>query len=161
MKYSQLLYLYDIKAIQRTFEQTTVNGIGNAKGANAMSDEKRLYPRLTLNMDDGYFGNFLTAEGQKIVASIVNISAGGISILVGIADQKKINEGDTLQLKSIIGGANLAFMNDIRGSIRWIKDLGQPEYVSVGCKFLDLSDASRVELSRFVDAERRTRGQYD
>ncbi len=126
-----------------------------------MSDEKRLYPRLNLNVDDGYFGNFITSDGQKLVASIVNISAGGISIIVGVADQKKINEGDTVQLKSIIGGANLSFINDIRGSIRWIKDLGKPDYVSVGCKFLDLSDESRVELSRFVDAERRTRGQYD
>lgn len=126
-----------------------------------MSEEKRLYPRLTLDIEDGYFGTFITADKQSLVASIVNISAGGVNIVVGVADQEKINEGDTLQLKNIVGGANLSFLNDIQGTIRWIKDLGKPNFVSVGCQFLGLSEASRTELGKFVDSERKTRGQYD
>ncbi|MBT8341952.1 MAG: PilZ domain-containing protein [Desulfatitalea sp.] len=126
-----------------------------------MTDEKRLYPRLSLTLEDGYFGHFTTADQQTLVASIVNLSVGGINIVVAKADQDKIKEGDTLTLIDIAGNTQLSFLSDVIGQIRWIKDLGVPKFVSVGCRFEDLPEPSREQISRFVDTERRTRGQYN
>ena len=71
----------------------------------------------------------------------------------------KIKEGDALLLKSIVGGTQLAFLNDIKADIRWIKDEGSQTYV--GCEFDALPENVLQQLTKFVSSERMTRGQYD
>ena len=125
------------------------------------TEEKRKYRRVTLKIEDGYFGNFKLANEDIIIAPIVNLSAGGLNMSAPNNAKGKIKEGDILLLRSIAGGASLAFLNDIKAQIRWIKDLDIPGYVSVGCRFQDLSAAVHDQLIKFVDSERMTRGQYD
>jgi len=126
-----------------------------------VAEEKRLYPRLALNIEDGYFGNFKLENNDGIAAPIVNLSAGGINMAVPVAARNKIKEGDILILKDIVGGTSISFLSDIKGEIRWIKSLDMPKYFSVGCRFQELADDVRAQLSRFVDSERMARGQYD
>ncbi len=124
-------------------------------------EEKRRYPRLTLGIDDGYFGNFRLGNGESLVAPIVNISAGGLNMAAPLKAGKLLKQGDRLTLASIAGGANFAFLNDIRSEVRWVKSLDTPGYISVGCKFQKLSESVRDQLLKFVDTERKSRGQYD
>jgi c-di-GMP-binding flagellar brake protein YcgR len=123
-------------------------------------DEKRKYPRLILEIEDGYFGNFSLEAQGNIVAPIVNISAGGINLAVPLKEKDKFKEGAVLLLKSIIGCASLAFLSDTNAEVRWIQELETPGYFSVGCNFRDLSDEVIQQLSRFVNGERMSRGQY-
>jgi c-di-GMP-binding flagellar brake protein YcgR len=127
------------------------------------SGEKRLYPRLSLKIDDGCFGHFLLPgpDQTKLVASIMNLSAGGINVAVSSSLQDKIRQHDILLLKQIVGVRNLAFLSDIEAEIRWIKKLETTNYVSVGCKFRELADPVRRQISQLVHSERMTRGQYD
>ncbi|KJS33234.1 MAG: hypothetical protein VR64_03220 [Desulfatitalea sp. BRH_c12] len=121
--------------------------------------EKRLYPRLSLRVEDGYFGNFRLDDQETLVAPIVNISAGGLCM---VADARgKIRQGAIFILRNIIGGANFSFVSEISGDIRWIKQLGSPNQVSVGCRFHNMTDSLRLQLTKFVDSERMVRGQYD
>lgn len=124
-------------------------------------EEKRKYPRLTLRVDDGYFGNFKLANDETIVAPILNISAGGISIAAPESTKEIIKKGDRLLLTSIAGGTNFAFLSDVMSEVRWVKRLDTPGYVNVGCKLLNLSDQLHDQLSNFVNSERMSRGQYD
>ena len=125
------------------------------------TEEKRKYRRVTLKIEDGYFGNFKLPTEDIIIAPIVNLSAGGLNMSAPNNAKEKIKEGDILLLRSIAGGASLSFLSDIKAQIRWIKDLEVPGYVSVGCRFQDLPDAVHDQLIKFVDSERMTRGQYD
>jgi c-di-GMP-binding flagellar brake protein YcgR len=122
--------------------------------------EKRLFPRLTLKIEDGYFGQFTLPDGQSFSAAIVNLSAGGVNLAVPEKVITKLKENDLLQLRTIIGGARLAFLEDIKSEVRWIKPMERPGYVSVGCRFLEMADAVCEQLKKFVDTERMTRGQY-
>jgi c-di-GMP-binding flagellar brake protein YcgR len=124
-------------------------------------EEKRKYPRVILKIEDGYFGNFKLPNADIIIAPIVNLSAGGLNMSVPDNAKDQIKEGDVLLLQSIAGGANLAFLSDIKAEIRWIKDLKTPGYVSVGCKFKELSEAVHDQLVKLVHSERMARGQYD
>lgn len=124
------------------------------------SEEKRLYPRLVLKLDDGYFGRFILPDSQPLSAAIVNLSAGGINIAIPETAKDKIKEGDLLLLRNIAGGARLDFLSDIKSQVRWVKKLELPDYLSVGCRFVELPEAVRQQLSAFVDTERMTRGQY-
>ena len=138
------------------------NQPGANKGADKMvAEEKRLYPRLALNIEDGYFGNFRLENNENIVAPIVNLSAGGINMAVPETSRDKVKEGDILLLKTIVGGTSISFLSDIKGEVRWIKNLDLPKYFSVGCRFQNLDEDVRAQLSRFVDSERMARGQYD
>jgi c-di-GMP-binding flagellar brake protein YcgR len=122
--------------------------------------EKRLYPRLTLKIEDGFFGQFKLPDGQSFSAVIVNLSAGGVNLAVPEKIQHKLKENDVMLLRNIIGATRLAFLEDIKSEVRWIKAMEKPAYLSVGCRFLDIQDAVRQQLMKFVDTERMTRGQY-
>ena len=124
-------------------------------------EEKRKYARLALRIDDGYFGNFKLHNDEKLVGPIVNISAGGLNMAAPekVAHQLKI--GDRLLLLSIAGGTNFAFIQKIAAEIRWINKSDTPGYWSVGLEFLDLAEAVREQIDKFVSSERMSRGQYD
>jgi len=122
--------------------------------------EKRLYPRLTLKIEDGFFGQFKLPDDQSFSAVIVNLSAGGVNLAVPEKIQHKLKENDVMLLRNIIGATRLAFLEDIKSEVRWIKAMERPAYLSVGCRFLDIKDAVRQQLQKFVDTERMTRGQY-
>jgi c-di-GMP-binding flagellar brake protein YcgR len=124
-------------------------------------EENRKYPRVILEIEDGYFGNFKLPSANIIIAPIVNLSAGGLNMLVPNKAKDQIKEGDILLLQSIAGGTNIAFLTDINAKIRWIKDLKTPGYVSVGCSFKGLSDVVHDQLVKLVHSERMARGQYD
>jgi c-di-GMP-binding flagellar brake protein YcgR len=125
------------------------------------NEEKRTYPRLTLGLGDGFFGSFTSNGGETLVAQIMTISAGGLNMAVAEKAAGRLTVGERLFLLSIAGGTNFSFLNHIKTEIRWAKRLDKPGYVSVGCRFLDLSEAVREQLVQFVDAERIARGQYD
>jgi c-di-GMP-binding flagellar brake protein YcgR len=123
-------------------------------------EEKRKYPRLSLDIEDGYFGNFKLANDDTIVAPILNLSGGGLNMAASQGDLGKIKEGDILMLKNIVGGTNLSFLGQIKSQIRWVKQL-KPGYLSVGCRFEGIEPAVRQQVMKFVDSERVARGQYD
>ena len=127
----------------------------------ADSDEKRQYPRLVLSVEDGFFGNFMLTDETSLMASIVNLSAGGVNFSAPSKVREQINEGDILLLKTIAGATHLSFLEDIKSEIRWIEEQGDSGVLAVGCMFLDLSEPVLDQLIRFVDAERMVRGQYN
>jgi len=124
-------------------------------------DEKRQYPRLILSVEDGFFGNFILPDKNNLMVSIVNISAGGVNFSAPSKVQAQINQGDMLLLKNMAGATRLAFLEDLKAEIRWIKELGGPEGISVGCSFRDLFGAVLEQMIKFVDSERMVRGQYN
>lgn len=125
------------------------------------TEEKRLYPRLALQIEDGYFGHFSLSDDGHLTALIVNLSAGGINVAVAKSESKKIKDGDIIELQQISGGTNFSFLKDLRAEVRWIKDLEIGGYVSAGCRFVEISEELREQLGKFVHSERMTRGQYD
>jgi c-di-GMP-binding flagellar brake protein YcgR len=124
-------------------------------------EEKRKYPRLALKIEDGYFGNFKQANDEKLVGLLVNISAGGLNMAAPEKAGNQIKVGDCLLLLSIAGGANFAFLRQIPAEIRWINQSETPGYLAVGLEFMELDDSVREQLAKFVDSERKTRGQYN
>jgi c-di-GMP-binding flagellar brake protein YcgR len=123
-------------------------------------EEKRKYPRLTLGIEDGYFGNFTLANDEKLVGLLVNISAGGLNLAVSEKSGHQIKVDDRLLMLSIAGGANFAFLQKIPAQIRWIDKSGTPGYLSVGLEFLEIAENVREQLAKFVGSERKARGQY-
>jgi c-di-GMP-binding flagellar brake protein YcgR len=123
--------------------------------------EKRQFSRLTLQVQDGYFAHFLLPDQSGLAAPIINLSEGGLKMVVNLDDAKKLHEGDKVLLQNIAGGISLDFLTGIRAQIRWIKSLDHPTYVCVGCRFADIPAEVHGQLAQFIHAERMGRGQYD
>jgi hypothetical protein len=125
-----------------------------------MPDEKRKFRRLALNMEDGFFGTFQLAGGETLVAPILSLSAGGLHFALPAAKENLVEDGARMRLKKLIGTVKLSFLGDIDVEICWKEKANTPDYLYVGCKLLDLSDSLREQVIKFVDMERKTRGQY-
>jgi c-di-GMP-binding flagellar brake protein YcgR len=124
-------------------------------------EEKRKYPRLALGIEDGYFGNFKLSDDEKLVGLLVNISAGGLNLAAPEKAVDQIKVGDRLLLLGIAGGANFAFLQHIPAEIRWIDKSETPGYLAVGLEFMELDADVREQLAKFVNSERKARGQYN
>lgn len=123
--------------------------------------EKRRFPRLALNINDGYFANIHLEDHSVLAVSIVSLSAEGVNLVVTPEVAAHLAIGERLALRNIVGAVNLSFLSDITAEIRWMDALADPPHVSVGCRLHDMSPETRQQLMHFVDAERATRGQYD
>jgi c-di-GMP-binding flagellar brake protein YcgR len=124
-------------------------------------EEKRKYPRLALGIEDGYFGNFKLSDDEKLVGLLVNISAGGLNLAAPEKAADQIKVGDRLLLLGIAGGANFAFLQHIQAEIRWINKSETPGYLAVGLEFMEMAEDVREQLAKFVNSERKARGQYN
>jgi c-di-GMP-binding flagellar brake protein YcgR len=125
-----------------------------------MPDEKRQYRRLTLAMEDGFFGTFQLADGETLVAPVLSLSAGGLHFALPAAKQDVVAEGARMHLKKLVGTVKLNFLEEIDVEIRWKEKANRSDYLFVGCKLMDLSESVIDQVIKFVDTERKTRGQY-
>jgi len=125
-----------------------------------MIDEKRKFRRLALTMEDGFFGTFQLTDKETLVVPILSLSAGGLHFALPAAKNDLIEEGTRMNLKKLIGTVKLNFLSDISIDVRWKEKANTPDYMFVGCKLLDLSESVQEQVIKFVDKERKTRGQY-
>jgi c-di-GMP-binding flagellar brake protein YcgR len=125
-----------------------------------MVDEKRRFRRLALTMEDGFFGTFQVTDKETLVVPILSLSAGGLHFALPAAKKDLIEKGTRMHLKKLIGTVKLNFLSDISIDVRWKEKANIPDYMFVGCKLLDLSESVQEQVIKFVDKERKTRGQY-
>ena len=123
--------------------------------------EKREFVRVVFDLEDGYIGDFRLSGGERFSAMITNLSGGGMGLAVPRERAEEIKSGQELVLKKIIGTANLTFLSDVATQIVWIRDMETPDFVNAGCEFHGLAGETLEQIIRFVDSERKDRGQYD
>lgn len=151
---------YDIITLTSRHRQASGFGLG-LQGTNVLRSRKvEMVPHVTLQMEDGFFGNFQLDNQASLVAHILNLSTGGLNIAIPKKARSTLKNGDLLKLVCIIGTANLDFISDIPAEITAIEKQYRDNYISADCKFLDLADETRQQIIRLVDHERKLRGQY-
>lgn len=126
-----------------------------------MTQELRQYKRVEFGIEEGFIAVMSLGNDEKFTAMIVNLSGGGLRLAVTEDNTKRIAAGDILMLRKIIGATNLQFLSNIAAEIRWIKDIGLNGFLAAGCEFQEMQDEARGQLIRFVETERKFRGQYD
>jgi c-di-GMP-binding flagellar brake protein YcgR len=119
-----------------------------------------MVPKVTLQMEDGFFGNFQFDNQASLVAPILTLSTGGLNIAIPKKTCNLLKNGVHLKLICINGTANLNFISDIPSEIIAIEKQYHENYMSADCKFLDLEENTRQQIIRLVDHERKMRGQY-
>ena len=125
--------------------------------------EKREFVRVVFDLEDGYIGDFRLSGGERpsLTPSAPGIKKRALATAVPRERAEEIKSGHELVLKKIIGTANLTFLSDVATQIVWIRDMETPDFVNAGCEFHGLAGETLEQIIRFVDSERKDRGQYD
>ena len=100
------------------------------------------------------------SDRTTFVASIVNLSAGGVNLSIPQEKKTLLNRGDMLLLRNIAGATQLSFLENIKSEVCWIDTFDGSPMVSIGCRFHDLDGQVLDQMVHFVNAERIVRGQY-
>ncbi len=105
-------------------------------------------------------GPIVPKNDKRMNVSIMNLSVGGMRGIITKADAKRLGEGEIVRLEGIAGAVNFHFPRSVEMEIKWIMDKELFDHAGMGCEFLDLPESIAREISRFIDAERASRGQY-
>jgi c-di-GMP-binding flagellar brake protein YcgR len=123
--------------------------------------EQRRYKRFYFSVEDGLVGVFRIGKKQNINASIMNLSAGGLFFVLEKNVAKKINVGQRVLLKEVLGDERLDFLRGIEMEIRWMAEINGLNHTGYGCEFLNVTKEAREKISEFVDFEILLKGQHD
>lgn len=123
--------------------------------------ERRRYKRFYFSVEDGLVGVFRAGKKQNISASIMNLSAGGLYFVLEKNVTKKINVGQRVLLREVLGDERLGFLRDIEMEIRWMAETKDLKHKGYGCEFLNVTTEDRKKISEFVDFEILLRGQNE
>lgn len=119
-----------------------------------------MHKNVKLKVQDGFFGCFQLNNQDTLVASIINLCADKVQIIIPKDKMNSLQVGDRVEFLQILGSANLDFHDSIQAKIDWIKDINHSRYLAAGCKFNSMADIVRRQIILFVETERSTRGQY-
>ncbi len=117
--------------------------------------EQRRFQRAVFSIGDGVIGVFSSngLKNDSIAASIMNLSAGGLQFILPRDTSQEIGAGDRLILREIKGTVDLELASNNELEVKWIMELQIFEYIGIGCEFLNISEATRVQIDQFVDSE--------
>jgi c-di-GMP-binding flagellar brake protein YcgR len=116
--------------------------------------ERRKFQRVFFSIEDGIHGTFAFSDPQKgsLMATIINLSEGGLAITLSKDKGEKIGIGDHVILTRVKGIQGLESLANIKAEIKWILDNPSLEDIGCGCEFLDMPTSMRGAIQRFVNS---------
>lgn len=131
--------------------------------AKKTKETRRKYQRVIFSQDDGVICIFKPISGGKkrnvTAASILNLSASGLQIIVKKEDMADFQKGQILVFKGIKGIKDLDFIEDIEMEIIWVLELKFLENIGIGCEFKNIPMPLIKHIDNFVTSEIKFRGQ--
>ena len=125
----------------------TKDRIENRKNARAYFSEKEGIEAVLL---------MKKPDSTEITVSILNISAGGVGLMMRRDDKALISPRDRLDVKSIKGPNPLSEISDVTIEVMYILDFQKGVGVYMGCKFSDLPKDLSKKLDQFVHRKLQT-----
>ncbi len=117
-----------------------------------MTKEKRKYKRYIFPNDEKLSLELqLQGKEETIKARLLKISEGGVGIAVAKDNASTIKAGVEILIKRVTGVDQLQSIKEATGSVRWVLNHKPLEHLGVGCKFTNLSDAGRKEITDLVN----------
>lgn len=105
-------------------------------------------------------GPIVLKNDKRVNLSIMNLGMGGIHGIVPKNEADDLGAGVIVRLEGITGAVNFHFPRGVEMEIKWIMEADLFDHVGMGCEFLDLPESVGRQISRFIDSERASRGQY-
>jgi hypothetical protein len=119
--------------------------------------EKRQFERIVLSAGEEISGDFQVLRNPRnpvgFLARILNLSEGGLQIIVKKDDGPGLHVGDRLLLNSIRGHKQLRFPADVKLEIKWKLEAPILANIGYGCQYENVSPETRRGIVEFIESE--------
>jgi c-di-GMP-binding flagellar brake protein YcgR len=121
--------------------------------------ERRRFHRVFFTLEEGIKGTLAFSDLQQglLTVHIINLSEGGLGLVLGKAEKEKIRKGYQVILTHIKGIQGLEPLVNVKAEIKWILDNPSLEFMGFGCEFINLPESMRDAIRTFIDAHARER----
>jgi c-di-GMP-binding flagellar brake protein YcgR len=121
--------------------------------------ERRRFHRVFFSLEEGIKGTLAFSRLQQglLTAHIINLSEGGLGLVLGKAEKERIRKGYQVILTHIKGIQGLEPLVNVKAEIKWILDNPSLEFMGFGCEFINLPESMRDAIRTFIDARARER----
>ena len=115
--------------------------------------DRRQFRRIYFSKADNITSDiFLSTDPvHPIPVYVLTLSEKGLSLFVQRDLTKNINIGDTVTLKSINTPEPLGLIDEVEAKIIYILSDNGIDHVSVGCKFLEISETDINKIRKFIE----------
>lgn len=119
-----------------------------------MSSEKRRFERYVFHNDERIIV-VLTLDngGETVEARVLNISQGGLGLVIERTRILSLKEKTILFLKEVDGNRRIAGLAGHSVKVKWILDYKPLNNLAIGCEFIDLNDKCRLEIDTLLIPE--------
>jgi c-di-GMP-binding flagellar brake protein YcgR len=116
-----------------------------------MSSEKRRFERYVFHKDERIIV-FLTLKnaGETVEARVLNISQGGLGLVIERTRILSLKEKTILFLKEVGGNGRFAGLAGHSVEVKWILDYTPLNNLAIGCEFIDLNEKCRLEIDTLL-----------
>jgi hypothetical protein len=119
--------------------------------------EKRQFERIVFSARKEISGSFqILRKPENLVgfrAPILNLSEGGLQIIVKKNEGPGLHVGDQLLLDSIEGHKQLRFLADIKFENKWKLEAPILANVGYGCQYQNVIPETRHSILEFIESE--------
>jgi hypothetical protein len=116
-----------------------------------MGKEKRRFERYVFPNNDRIIALLATDNGGgNIKARILNISQGGLGLVVERTKIDSLKEEAVLSIKEIAGKGLMTGLEGHSVKVKWILDYEPLNNLAIGCEFIDLNEECRLEIDTLL-----------
>jgi c-di-GMP-binding flagellar brake protein YcgR len=115
-------------------------------------EEMRKYKRIYFS-SDGYLTARYSWTGDSVYfdATVLNLSAGGLGMLLSKLGNARPRTGDLLVMNSIEhSSGRLASLVGTLAKVIWVAHLDELQTIGFGCEFVNLPLAVRANLQSYI-----------
>lgn len=123
--------------------------------------QRRRFQRIFFSLEDRIKGTFVFSDLQKgiLTAYIINVSEGGVGLVLSKDGKERIGKGEHLILTQIKGNKKLELLINVEAEIKWVLDNPSLDFIGFGCEFLNVSEPMRDAIRTFIDAWRKEKSE--
>ncbi|MBN1255387.1 MAG: PilZ domain-containing protein [Deltaproteobacteria bacterium] len=116
--------------------------------------ERRRFQRIFFSLKDEIIGIFSFPDLQRgvLAAHIINVSEGGMGLVLNKEEKNRIKKGDQLTLAQVRGIKGLESLRHVEVEIKWILDNPSLELIGFGCEFVNFTELLQDALRVFIDS---------
>jgi hypothetical protein len=116
-----------------------------------MSTENRRFKRYVFPDDDRIIALLaLDNGGETVEAIIINISQGGLGLVIEKTKIDSLKEETVLFLKDVGGKGRIAGLKGHSLKVKWVLDYEPLNNLAIGCEFIDLNEECRLEIDTLL-----------
>lgn len=119
--------------------------------ASAM--ERRQYKRVLFTVEDGIVGLFNPPNNgsEKIEATVMDMSEGGLKLNFRSILKNSIKEGDRILLSAIRGSDSAQVVVNVDSEVKWVSENQISDEIGLGIEFMNILDDDKQKINDMVE----------